>query len=177
MHLECRRLSCDLDREYDLGGLTCGISGPDISSRNTICLSFDLDRDLERQRSLSCDLDREIDRGLTCGISAGNSSRNTICLSFDFDRDLERQRSLSCDLDREIDRGCLTCGISAGISSRNTICLSFDFDRDLERQRSLSFEFDRDGDLDNDLRFGCRSRDIDLSLEKVNICLVFFIYE
>ena len=120
MHLECRRLSCDLDREYDRGGLTCGISGPDISSRNTICLSFDLDRDLERQRSLSC------------------------------------------DLDREIDRGGLTCGISAGISSRNTICLSFD--RDLERQRSLSFEFDRDGDLDSDRRFGCRSRDIDLSL-------------
>ena len=121
-------------------------------------------------RRLSCDLDRDLDRG---GLTSGISSRNTICLSFD--RDLERQRSLSCDLDREIDRG-LTCGISAGISSRNTICLSFDFDRDLERQRSLSFEFDRDGDLDNDLRFGCRSRDIDLSLEKVNICLVFFIY-
>ena len=101
MHLECRRLSCDLDREYDLGGLTCGISGPDISSRNTICLSFDLDRDLERQRSLSCDLDREIDRGLTCGISAGISSRNTICLSFD--RDLERQRSLSFEFDRDGD--------------------------------------------------------------------------
>ena len=92
LHLECRRLSCDLDREYDRGGLTCGISGPDISSRNTICLSFDLDRDLERQRSLSCDLDREIDRDLV-------------------------------------------------------------------------------GDLDNDRRFGCRSRDIDLSLEKVNMCL------
>ena len=86
-------------------------------------------------------------------------------------------RRLSCDLDREYDRGGLTCGISGpDISSRNTICLSFDLDRDLERQRSLSFEFDRDGDLDNDRRFGCRSRDIDLSLEKVNICLVFFIY-
>jgi hypothetical protein len=101
-----------------------------------------------------------------CGIPC-ISSRNTICLSIDLERDLERQRSLSCDLDREIDRGGLTCGIS----SRNTICLSFD--RDLERQRSLSFEFDRDlvGDPDNGSRFGCRSRDIDLSLEKVNICL------
>ena len=114
-----RLLSRDLDREYDRGGLTCGISGPGISSRNTICLSFD--RDLERQRSLSCDLDREIDRGLTCGISLGISSRNTICLSFDFDRDLERQCSLSCDPDR---------------------------------------------DPDNDRRLGCRSRDIDLSLDQ-----------